>query len=281
MDVSLPPATAVAGAGRCRRRRRQRHRRARYPRQRNRRCRPGYHRVTIQPGVRRHRGRDLGRPRLRALAARSEARFAVNNVARVHRLRDEWVDRERRAVEIERPQPGTQKQRAQLARFDGGDALDGLVCRAAGDGQRNKHARPRRIREVHQPEPAHNSSGVGVVVVEEVGERVRRAVQDVLQSHVLIDDRLEGIAQSGNLLAGLVAGFGDESLHLAHCRRQIGQRRVQVGFAVVDHAGQGGQPVVELHDLDVAVAKCGDEGLQILDDVDDVAAAVGEDPPHP
>ena len=144
-----------------------------------------------------------------------------------------------------------------------------------------KKTRRGRIREVHDPEPPDDGPGVGVVVVEEVAERVRRAVQNVLQSHVLIDEGLGDVGQPGNLLAGLVAGSGDESLHLADRGRQIGQRRVQLGSAVVDHAGERGQPVVELHDLDVAVAQRGDEGLQILDDVDDVAAAVGEDPPHP
>ncbi|ETA90487.1 hypothetical protein O982_25640 [Mycobacterium avium 10-5581] len=47
-------------------------------------------------------------------------------------------------------------------------------------------------------------------------------------------------------------------------RRQIGQRRVQVRLAVIDDAGERGQSVVELHDLDVAVAQRADEGLQVL-----------------
>ena len=106
-------------------------------------------------------------------------------------------------------------------------------------------------------------------------------MQNVFQSHVVIDQDLRDIGQPGNLLAGLVASPGDESLHLADRRRQIGQRRVQIGFAVVDHAGERGQAVVELHDLNVAVAQRADEGLQVFDDVDDVAAAVGEDPGHP
>ena len=154
------------------------------------------------------------------------------------------------------------------------------ICVAARNGQQKLTA-PRGIREVHQPEPSHDGSGVGVVVVEEVAERIRRAVQNVFQGHVVIDQVLRDIGQPGNLLAGLVAGAGDESLHLADRRRQISQRRVQVGFAVVDHAGERGQAVVELHDLDVAVAQRADEGLQVFDDVDDVAAAVGEDPAHP
>lgn len=41
------------------------------------------------------------------------------------------------------------------------------------------------------------------------------------------------------------------------------------------------EPVLELDDLGVAVAQRRDEGRQILDDVDDVAAAVGQDAPDP
>ena len=56
------------------------------------------------------------------------------------------------------------------------------------DRQRNDQTGLRGIGEVRDPEPAHDGSGVGVVVVEEVAERVRRAVQNVLQRHVLIDE---------------------------------------------------------------------------------------------
>ncbi len=94
----------------------------------------------------------------------------------------------------------------------------------------------------------------------------------------MIDQVLRDIGQPRNLFAGLVACPGDEALHLADRRRQIGQRRVQVGFAVVDDAGERGQAAVELLNLHVAVAQRADEGLQVFDDVDDVAAAVGEDP---
>ena len=89
------------------------------------------------------------------------------------------------------------------------------------------------------------------------------------------------LAKPLNLFGGLVAGSGHESLHLADRFGQIRQRGVEIGPAVVEHAGERGEPVLELHDLLLAVAQRGDEGLQILDDVDDVAAAVGEDPATP
>ena len=105
-------------------------------------------------------------------------------------------------------------------------------------------------------------------------------MQDVFQRHVVIDQHLGEVGQPLNLFGGVVTTSRDESLHLADRCRQICQRRVQIGPAVVEQAGQRGEPVVELHDLLVAVAQRGDDGLQVLDDVDDVAAATGQDPPY-
>ncbi len=107
---------------------------------------------------------------------------------------------------------------------------------------------------------------------------VRRDVQDVLEVHAVIDEVLSDVGEPLDLLGGLVAGAGDEALRLADDLGQVRQRGVEVGPAVVEHAGQRREPVLELHDLVVAVAQRGDEGLQVLDGVDDVAAAVGENP---
>ena len=108
---------------RCRRWGRQRHRRTRYRRRWHRPRRP--HRITRQSGVGRHRGRGLGWSGFRARAAGRQARFGVENLGRVYRLGDEWVDGKWRLIEVEQSQSGTEKQGAQLARFDRGDVLDG------------------------------------------------------------------------------------------------------------------------------------------------------------
>ena len=117
-----------------------------------------------------------------------------------------------------------------------------------------------------------------VVDVQVVGDRVRRHVQDVLQRHSVVDQVLRDGCQASDLLGRLLATACDEALHLADRDRQVGQRRVQIGPAVVHHAGQTGQPVLEHDDLLLAVTQCADEDLQVLDDVDDVAAAFGENP---
>ena len=106
-------------------------------------------------------------------------------------------------------------------------------------------------------------------------------MQDVFQIHAMVDEDLGDVGQPLQLLGGFVASAGDEPLHLADRHRQIRQRRIEVGSAVVDHGAQGREPVLELHDLLIAVAQCADEVLQVLDDVDDVAAAVGQDPADP
>ena len=87
------------------------------------------------------------------------------------------------------------------------------------------------------------------------------------------------LPSSLNLFGGLVPGAFDETLRLADDVGQVLQRGIEVGPAVVDHACQRREPVLELHDLVVAVPKRGDEGLQVGDRVDDVPAAVGQDPP--
>jgi hypothetical protein len=101
-------------------------------------------------------------------------------------------------------------------------------------------------------------------------------MEDVFESHAVVDQDLGDVGQAADLFRHLVPTAGDESLHLAECNRQVGQGRVQIGPAVVHDAGQTGQPVLEHDDLFFAVAKCGHECLQVLDDVDDVAAAFGE-----
>ena len=90
---------------------------------------------------------------------------------------------------------------------------------------------------------------------------------------------LGDVGQPLNLFGGLVPAAPRRSAAPRDRDGQVGQRRVQVGPVVVQHAGQGREPVLELNDLFLAVAQRADEGLQVLDDVDDVAAAVGEDPP--
>ena len=68
-------------------------------------------------------------------------------------------------------------------------------------------------------------------------------------------------------------GLVDRVRHrLAVGVRQVRQRRVQIGPAVVHDTGQTCQPILEHDDLLLAVAQCADEDLQVLDDVDDVAA---------
>ena len=96
----------------------------------------------------------------------------------------------------------------------------------------------------------------------------------------MVDEILRDVGQPLELFGRLVAAARDETPHVADCGRQVRQRRTQIGL-VVHHAGQGGEPVLELDDLLVAVTQCGDEGLQVLDDVDDVAAAVGQDSTQP
>ncbi len=77
-----------------------------------------------------------------------------------------------------------------------------------------------------------------------------------------------------------VTHVGDEALDVADGTGDVGQHRIQIGSAPVDDAGQGGEPVLELHYLRLARLQCSDEGLQVGDDVGDAAAAGGQDPAH-
>ena len=77
----------------------------------------------------------------------------------------------------------------------------------------------------------------------------------------LIDEGLRDVGQPLQLFSGLVPIFGNKSLHLADRNRQIRQRRIEIGSAVVDDAAQSCQPVFELHDLLIAVPERGDEVL--------------------
>ena len=106
-------------------------------------------------------------------------------------------------------------------------------------------------------------------------------MQQILQHHLVVTEVAHHIAETVHLFGGLPAAAGDEPLHLDHRAGQVGQRGVQIRPAAVDHTGQAGQPILELDDLGVAVPQHRHEGLQVLDDLDDVAAAVGEDPAQP
>ena len=86
-------------------------------------------------------------------------------------------------------------------------------------------------------------------------------MEDVFESHAVVDQDLSDVGQASDLFRHLVPTACNEALHLAECNRQVGQRRVQIGPAVVHDAGQTGQPVLEHDDLFFAVAKRGDEGL--------------------
>ena len=65
------------------------------------------------------------------------------------------------------------------------------------------------------------------------------------KASLVVDQDLGDVGQPLDLLGGLVPAARDEALHLADRDRQIGQRRVEIGPAVVEHAGQRRQPVLE------------------------------------
>ena len=95
----------------------------------------------------------------------------------------------------------------------------------------------------------------------------------------MLDQVLRDVGQPLNLFAGLVAGAGDKPLH--------------VPTATIDPSERSRGRTVSLSTL-VSVAKwpwnsticwpavtqSADERLEVLQDVDDVAAAVGQNPPH-
>ena len=102
-------------------------------------------------------------------------------------------------------------------------------------------------------------------------------MQKILQRHLVFAEVPHHVTESFDLFGCLIATARDEPLHVHHGARQIRQRAVQIRSAVVEHAADGGEAILELDDLDVAVPQCGNERLQVRDDVDDVSAAVGED----
>ena len=106
-------------------------------------------------------------------------------------------------------------------------------------------------------------------------------MQYVFQVHAVICQILRDIGQPLDLSGCLVPGALNETRCVADDVGQILQRGVQVRPAVVYDAGQRGEPVLELHDLFVAVTQGGDERLQIGDGARYVTAAVGQDPSHP
>ena len=163
---SMSDTLGAGGGGlRGRRRRRQRHRRARYPCQRH---RPGRsHRITGQAGVGRYRGRDLGWSGFRALAAGSQARLRARIWTGLS-TSEKGLMGNGELLKFSTRKPGPRNKRAQLARFARGDVLDGRI---GGSREGHRSSRPTHVvREVREPEPAHDGSGVGVVVVEEVAD---------------------------------------------------------------------------------------------------------------
>ena len=103
-------------------------------------------------------------------------------------------------------------------------------------------------------------------------------MEKIFQRHLVVADIPDHVAESLDLLGGLVAATGNEPFDVADRTGQVGQGAVKFRAAVVEHAAHRGEAILERHDLIVTVPQCGDEGLQVLDNVDDVAAAVGEDP---
>ncbi len=90
-----------------------------------------------------------------------------------------------------------------------------------------------RVLEVDQRERPGNRTTVGVVDVLVVGERGRREVENVLEGQLVVGDDLRQVAEPLNLLGGLVPGARNEALHLTQRDRQVRQRPVQIGPAVV------------------------------------------------
>ncbi len=219
-------------------------------------------------GVGRDRWRRLGRI-ARPRTSRRELRIGVDDVFRLGRGPQVGVDRQRQVVEVEQSQRGPEVLLAELRR---------LGCSGVGDAPDHAAHEPHRVGEVDERERPGHTAGRRVVDVLVVGDRVRRHVQDVLQRQPIVNEVLSDGGQASDLLGGLFAAACDEALHLADRDREVRQRRVQVGPAVVHHAGQTGQPVLEHDDLLLAVAQRADEDLQVLDDVDDVAAAFGKNP---
>ena len=180
----------------------------------------------------------------------------VGGIGGRHQVR---VDLERSEhVGVQQSQPGAEVLRAQLRRFRRGRILQS-TDRTADEVD--------RVREVGQREGAGVVAGVWTVDVVAVGECVRRDVQDVLQRHLAVDQDLGDVGQTLDLFGGRGARARDESLDLDDRHRQVVQRAVQIRSAVVEHAGQRRQPILELHDLGVAALQRRDEYLQVLDDV--------------
>src|SRR5690606_1540132 len=130
---------------------------------------------------------------------------------------------------------------------------------------------------VVEDENACLGAGFGVVYVVEIGHARREDVQELFEIVPIVDQVLGEVHQPAHLFARPVAIVGDEAPHLGDGEGELVQGRVQIGAAAVEDAGEGGQAVLEFHDLHIAVPQGGDELLQGGDGGDDVAAAVGED----
>ena len=224
--------------------------------------------VTVEAGVRRHRGRWRRRLRRAAGSARSERGIGVDDLVGGDRRHQVRVERGlRQDVEVEQPQCRAQVLSAELSGFGCGDVRD------AADGPAEElHG----VGEVGEDERADCARQIRVEDVVRVGERGGRDVKDVLDVHSVIRQHLRRVRESLHLLGGLVPGVRDEALHFADRDGELFHRGVEIASAVVQHGAEGRQPVLEQHDVVTAVAQRGDEGLEVTDGGNDVTAAVGE-----
>ena len=220
-------------------------------------------------GVGRDRWRRLGRI-ARPRTARRQLRIGVDESSGLGRRPQVGVDRERQVVEVEQSQCGAEVLRAELRRLGCGGVLRRRrSCRRrTRPGWRSWRARMRRS---HAPASGSRCCGSWRT------RSARRAGRS--RAPAIVDQDLGDVGQA----AGSARRSGSRLPATKRCTSPIATDRSDSAASRSDLLSSStlvrlASRFWNMHDLLLAVAQRRDEDLQVLDDVDDVAAAVGEDP---
>ena len=170
-------------------------------------------------------------------------------LVRARRLHQERVEGDRQVVEVQQAQRRARGTAHTAWRFPAAVTFSTRADRGADELH--------RVGEIGQDERADRGAGVGVVACcTALAIAFGATCRTFFEVLAVVDEVLGDVGQSLDLFGGLVPAARDESLS---SRRRPSDRlvsaRVQIGSAVVQDAGQRGEPVLELHDLVVAVAQ--------------------------